>query len=125
MSNFIAPSLPLQGDQTVDAHAARAPASPYSGGRVWSIVLCVSRGDDRALLASGGVRLRRQGTGREGRGGGGKEGEEKRREEVEWRWLWWVGGKGRRGGGEGMLVGSCGASTGVRATTSTVSPPTT
>ena len=23
---------------------------PYSGGRVWSIVLCVSRGDDRALF---------------------------------------------------------------------------
>ena len=46
---FIAPSLPLQGDQAVDAHAARAPAPPYSGGRVWSIVLCVSRGDDLAL----------------------------------------------------------------------------
>ena len=75
-------------------------------------------------LASGGVRLRSQGTGRAGRGKGGKEGEEKRREEVEWRWLWWVGGKGRREGGEGMLVGSGGASTGVRATTSTVSPPT-
>ena len=29
---FIAPSLPLQGDQAVDAHAARAPAPPYSGG---------------------------------------------------------------------------------------------
>ena len=52
-------------------------------------------------LASGGVRLRRQGTGREGRGGGGKGGEEKRREVVEWLWLWWVGGKGRRGEGEG------------------------
>ena len=35
--------------QAVHAHAARAPAPPYSGGRVWSIVLCVSRGDDRAL----------------------------------------------------------------------------
>ena len=55
LQNFIAPSL----DQAVDAHAARAPEPPYSGGRVWSIVLCVSRGDDR--LASGGVRLRRQG----------------------------------------------------------------
>ena len=74
-------------------------------------------------LAYGGVRLRRQGTGREGRGKGGKEGEEKRREEVEWRWLWWVAGKGRREGGEGMLVGSGGASTSVQATTSTVSPP--
>ena len=28
---FIAPSLPFQGDQAVDAHAARAPAPPYSG----------------------------------------------------------------------------------------------
>ena len=58
-------------------------------------------------LASGGGRLRRQGTGREGRGKGGKEGEEKRREEVEWRWLWWVGGKGRREGGEGMFSWWC------------------
>ena len=53
-------------------------------------------------LASGGMRLRRQGRGRDGRGGGGKGGEEKRREEVEWRWLWWVGGKGRRGEGKGL-----------------------
>ena len=30
---FIAPSLPFQGDQAVDAHAARAPAPPYSGGQ--------------------------------------------------------------------------------------------
>ena len=44
------PSLPFQGDQAVDAHAARAQLPPYSGGRVWSIVPCVSRGDDRALL---------------------------------------------------------------------------
>ena len=75
-------------------------------------------------LASGGVRLRRQGTGRDWqrRRGGGKGGEEKRRGEVEWRWLWWVGGKGRREGGEEMLVGSGGASTGVWATTYTVSP---
>ena len=47
------PSPPFLGDQAVDAHAARAlppPAPPYSGGRVWSIVPCVLRGDDRALL---------------------------------------------------------------------------
>ena len=29
---FIAPSLPFQGDQAVDAHAARAPAPPTQGG---------------------------------------------------------------------------------------------
>ena len=29
---FIAPSLPLQGDQAVDAHAARAPAPPLLRG---------------------------------------------------------------------------------------------
>ena len=43
-------------------------------------------------LASGGVRLRRQGTVR-GEGGGR---EKKRRDEVELWWLWWVGGKRRR-----------------------------
>ena len=29
---FIAPNLPFQGDQAVDAHAARAPAPPTQGG---------------------------------------------------------------------------------------------
>ena len=43
MHIFIAPSLPFQGDQAADAHAARAPPP------LWSIVPCVSRGDDRAL----------------------------------------------------------------------------
>ena len=48
----------------------------------------------RYLASWGGrvpVRLRRQGTVREGRGGGEGEGgeEEKRREEVGWRWLWY------------------------------------
>ena len=51
---------PKQGDQADNAHATRAPPPPYSGGRVWSIVLYVCR---RAMaercLASGGVRLRR------------------------------------------------------------------
>ena len=47
---FIAPSLSFQGDQAVDAHAARAPPPPYSGGGVWSIIPYVSRGEDRALL---------------------------------------------------------------------------
>ena len=52
---FIAPSLPFQGDQAVDAHAARAPAPPYSGGRVWSIILNVFRGAMTGrYLASGG-----------------------------------------------------------------------
>ena len=55
---FIAPSLPFQGDQAVDAHTARVPAPSYSGGRVWSqaIVPCVLRGDDLAFLGLwGGV----------------------------------------------------------------------
>ena len=50
---FIAPSLPLQGDQAVDAHAARAPPPPYSGGRVWSIVL--NGGPPADLLINQGV----------------------------------------------------------------------
>ena len=50
VKQFIAPSLPFQGDQAVDAHAAWAPPPPYSLGRVWSIVPCGSRGDDRALI---------------------------------------------------------------------------
>ena len=30
--NFIVPSLPIQGDQAVDAHTARAPAPPLLKG---------------------------------------------------------------------------------------------
>ena len=71
------PSLPLQpeGDQAVDAHATRAPAPPYSGGRVWSIV---SRGDDRALLGLWGGEAEE--TGHRERGEG-ERGERRRREE--------------------------------------------
>ena len=32
INKIIAPSLPFQGDQAVDAHAARAPPPPYSWG---------------------------------------------------------------------------------------------
>ena len=76
-------------------------------------------------LASGGVRLRRQGTGREGRapGGGGGRREDKIRCWVAVRPVPVVGRrKGKKGRGEGMLNGSCWASTCVLATTSTVSP---
>ena len=76
-ADFIVPSLPLQGDQAVDAHAARAPAPPYSGGRVWSIVLCVSSGDDRALLGLWGGEAEE--TGHRERGEG-ERGERRRRE---------------------------------------------
>ena len=70
----------MQGDQAVDAHAERAPAPPYSGGRVWSIVLCVSRGDDRALLGLWGGEAEETGHRERGEGErGGKK--EKRREE--------------------------------------------
>ena len=34
---FIAPSLPFQGDQAVDAHAARAPAPPPTQGEGYYI----------------------------------------------------------------------------------------
>ena len=39
-SNWIPPKL---GDQAVNAHATRAQAPPYSGARVWSIVIVVQR----------------------------------------------------------------------------------
>ena len=60
-------------------------------GRVWSIVPCVLRGDDRALLGLLGGEAEETGHRKRGEGrrrGKGEE-EEKRREEVEWWWLWW------------------------------------
>ena len=84
---FIAPSLPFSGDQAVDAHAARAPPPPPTQGGPGGgsgLSYHVFRGAMTGrCLASGRVRLRRQGTGREGRERGGRTsgegGEEKRR----------------------------------------------
>ena len=59
----------------------RAPPPPYSGERVWSIVPCVSRGDDRALLGLWGGEAEETGhreRGEGGRGGRKRRGEEKR-----------------------------------------------
>ena len=59
---LIAPSLPFQGDQAVDAHAPRAPPTPYSRGRVWSIVPYALRGAMTGRCLASGVRLKRQDT---------------------------------------------------------------
>ena len=77
---FIAPSHPFQGDQAVDPHATRAQPPPNSGGRVWSIVPCVSRGDDRALLGLWGGEAEETMAGHRERGERGR-GERRRREE--------------------------------------------
>ena len=61
----------FRATKTVDAHAARAPAPRYLGGGS-GLSYHVFRGAMIGrCLASGGVRLRRQSTVREGRGGGG------------------------------------------------------
>ena len=74
---FIAPNLPFQGDQAVEAKPRGRRPPPYLGG-VWSIVLCVSRGDDRALLGLGGDEAEETGhSEREG----GEGGEEEKRSE--------------------------------------------
>ena len=54
---------------------------PYSGGRVWSIVLCVSRGDDLALFGLLGGEAEETGHSERGEGGRGGKEEKKRREE--------------------------------------------
>ena len=54
---------------------------PTQGGRVWSIVLCVSRGDDRALLGLWGDEAEE--TGHRERGEGGKGGKKEKRSEEK------------------------------------------
>ena len=70
-------SLPFQGDQAVDAHAARAPPPPLLRGEGLVYRTMCFKGDDRALLGLWGDEAEE--TGHSERGGGGERKEEKRR----------------------------------------------